>query len=292
MHKHKLVNLDKGVEQNAYHLLRASLNKFGKTPEELSEPELEAAWQQAKKGYEIERLVLSSKEAQGVILPKSSISKSLEAVKERYESEEDFFTDLEKNGLDEKKLYDALYRELLVETVLETVASKAADVSDMDVMIYYYLHKDKFTKPETREAYHILITINDEFEENQRNAAYSRLNDIRKRVIKKPSRFGEQALKHSECPTAMREGFLGNIPKGELYPELEQILFNMKEGEISEVVESPVGFHILFCKSIDAAGPVSLEQAEPKIREHLQQKRRRICQKNWLNGLTKQGQSK
>ncbi|MEJ2142916.1 MAG: nitrogen fixation protein NifM, partial [Gammaproteobacteria bacterium] len=175
--------------------------------------------------------------------------------------------------------------ELLVDTVLDTVASKAADVSDMDVMIYYYLHKDKFSKPETREAYHILITINDDFDENKRDAAYSRLADIRKRVIKKPERFGEQALKHSECPTAMREGFLGNIPKGELYPELDKALFSMKQGEISEIIESPVGFHILFCKSIDEAGPVSIDQAEPKIREHLQQKRRRMCQKNWLSDL-------
>ncbi|MEJ2142915.1 MAG: hypothetical protein P8Y24_11275, partial [Gammaproteobacteria bacterium] len=97
MQRYKPVNLDESIENNAYHLLRASLNRFGKKPQELSEPELEAAWQQAKKGYEIERLVLSSKEAQGVILTRSLIRKSLDAVKERYETEEDFYTDLEAN---------------------------------------------------------------------------------------------------------------------------------------------------------------------------------------------------
>jgi len=283
--QHSRVTIDSTFD-NAYHLLRASLSKFGKNPSELNSSELNEVQIQAEQGFELERKIISSSEAQGVVLTKSLVTKMFDDVKKRYTSEDEFIHDLELNNLNEKKLYDALYRELLVETVLDKVASRSPEISKMDIMIYFYLHKEKFTKPETREAYHILITLNDDYEENTREEALSRLSVIRKRLLKKPGRFGEQALKHSECPTALNNGLLGNIPQGELYPELDEVMFSLKEGEISDIIESPTGLHLLHCKSISNAGPVSLKTAEPKIREHLLAKRRRMCQKNWLSELT------
>lgn len=285
MQQDNRVIMDNTID-HAYHLLRTALSRFGKNPDQLNPQELREARAQAEKGFDIERMVLSSPEAQGVVLTKSSVVKMFDDIKKKYASEDDFIADLAANGLNEKKLYEALDRELLVETVLDKVASRAIDISEMDVMIYFYLHKEKFSKPETREAHHILITINDDYEENTRDKATSRLEEIRKRLLKKPGRFGEQALKHSECPTALNSGLLGNIPKGELYPELDDVLFSMKEGEISDIIESPTGLHLLYCKSISNAGPVSIKIAEPKIREHLIAKRRRMCQKSWLSDLT------
>jgi len=277
---------------HAYHLLQAALNKYGKNPNELKPAELNEVKHQALKALKLESLILSSDEAQNVVLTQSLLRKSMAEIKSRYSSEEDFIADLKVNDLDDKKLYTSLYRELLVQTVLDKVGSRAAAISELDVMIYFYLHKDKFNKPETRESYHILITLNDDYEENTFDAATSRLEDIRKRLLKKPERFSEQAMKHSECPTALRDGFLGNIPKGELYPELDKVMFNMKENEISEIVESPIGLHLLYCKSISNAGSVSLKMAEPKIREHMLEKRRRMCKKNWLSELTRNSVNK
>ncbi len=152
-------------------------------------------------------------------------------------------------------------------------------------MLFYYMHKDKFSQPETRTARHILITINDEFAENARDAVLEKMAAIRKRVTAKPKRFAEQAMKHSECPTAMNGGLLGKLPKGQLYPELDAVLFNMNDGGISDVVESELGLHILYCEQIHPAGPVSFKEAEPRIREKLTKRRMRMCQKSWLSEL-------
>ena len=105
------------------------------------------------------------------------------------------------------------------------------------------------------------------------------------RTKRKPKRFAEQAMKHSECPTAMQGGLLGKVPKGQLYPELDAVLFTMKAGEISEIVESPIGFHILYCEAVDQAGPVSFAEAKLKIKTKLEERRRRRCQRMWLNKL-------
>ena len=142
--------------------------------------------------------------------------------------------------------------------------------------------RELFEQPETRTVRHILVTINDDYQENDRETARKRMEDVLQRVRKKPKRFDEQALKHSECPTAMNGGLLGKIPKGQLYPELDEVLFSMKEGEVSDIVESTIGFHILYCEKVRLAGPVSFKEAEQRVIEKLQSRRKRMCQRNWV----------
>src|SRR6185369_9759600 len=105
--------------------------------------------------------------------------------------------------------------------VLERVSSRAATVSEMDVQLHYHLRSEQFRQPERRRAAHILITINPDFPENTPEQALRRASEIRKRLLKDPKRFSEQALKHSECPTAMNAGILGDFTRGQLFPALE-----------------------------------------------------------------------
>jgi parvulin-like peptidyl-prolyl isomerase len=95
------------------------------------------------------------------------------------------------------------------------------------------------------------------------------------------------ALKHSECPTALQGGVLGLVPRGKLYPELDDVLFSIKAGEISEIVESEIGFHLVLCKQIQKAETLSLLKATPKIRQIMNERSRRTCQRSWLASLIK-----
>src|ERR1019366_3830824 len=125
----------------------------------------------------------------------------------------------------------ALERELMVEAILEKVGTQAAKISDMDVELYYQYHPEQFRRPETRLARHILITINETIAENTRVEAGRRIAAIATRLAKDPKRFEEQALKHSECPTALEGGKLGDLPRGKLFPELDKALFELNAGE-------------------------------------------------------------
>lgn len=273
-----------------YHVLRAAINLFGKGPRQLEPAQLDKVRSQAIKEVELEQLVLDSNEARDVHIPESVLRDSVKQVESGYPDKESYLSDLDDNGMDEAQFKEAIARELKVNTVLDRISSRHAKITEMDCMLFYYMHKDKFSQPETRTARHILITVNDDFEENKRQAVIERMQSIRKRLLNKPKRFPEQATKHSECPTAMNGGLLGKIPKGQLYPELDAVLFNMKDGEISEVVESELGFHILYCEQIHPAGPVSFKEAEARIREKLTKRRMRMCQKSWLAELKEKAQ--
>ncbi|HEY6019886.1 MAG TPA: peptidylprolyl isomerase, partial [Candidatus Paceibacterota bacterium] len=141
--------------------------------------------------------------------------------------------------------------------------------------------------PETRLARHILITINESIAENTRSEARKRIDAIAARLKKEPDRFEEQALKHSECPTALDGGTLGDLPRGKLFPELDKVLFELKAGEVSGVLESELGFHILRCDAITEAGVLGYDQAKQHIRRVMEQKRKRACQQAWVKSLLK-----
>lgn len=269
----------------AYLVLKTANSLFGKGTSALSPTELEKAETLAARQFDLEAKVLSSPEARDVVVPEATLQAALDEVRTRYTDEESFENDLAGNGLSVDQYAEALARELKVEAILEKVGSRSATVTDVDVDLYYQFHTDEFMRPEIRRARHILITINEDLAGNERPAARQKIDEIAARLAKDPKRFEEQALKHSECPTAMNGGLLGDVIRGKLYPELEAALFAMGAMQISAVIESEIGFHILRCDEVRPAGPVPLAQVHGKVREMLESRRRRICQNAWIKSL-------
>jgi nitrogen fixation protein NifM len=176
-------------------------------------------------------------------------------------------------------------RQCKVENVLESVASRAAAVSEIEIDLFYHMHPEKFRRPELRNARHILITINKDFPENSRENALQRISQISEKIKHKPHKFADLAMKNSECPTALQGGELGTFEKGQLFPEIEAALFKLKEGQFSDIIETEAGFHIVQCGKIHNAETVSLKKARPKIRKFMQERLRRTCQRAWLASL-------
>lgn len=268
-----------------YTLLRAALSLFRKDPAELESDQLQQAQKQAKNEFEIESRVLNSQEAASVIITEQELERAFAEVRDRFEDEESFAAAMAANRLDEASLKAALFRQCKVNAVLERVASRAPKVNEVEVGIFYHEHPEKFRRPEQRQARHILISINAEYQENTRENALKRITEISETLRRKPHKFANLALKNSECPTAFNGGELGTVVEGKLYPELDAALFMLKENEISPVVESEIGFHLIQCTKIIPAEILSLKKASPKIRQLMQERYRRNCQRTWLASL-------
>jgi peptidylprolyl isomerase/peptidyl-prolyl cis-trans isomerase C len=268
-----------------YTLLRAALSLFQKAPAELEQLQLRQVEVQAKNEYEIEGRVLSSSEATGVVISDTELDRAYKEVRGRFEDEDAFLAALSANGLDVELLKAALYRQCKVDAVMDRVAACAPKVNEVEIGIFYHSHPEKFHKPETRQARHILISINPDYPDNTREAAWRRINEILGTLKRKPHKFADLALKYSECPTAVQGGEVGTVAKGTLFPELDAVLFSLKEDAISDVVETEMGFHVIQCMKIVLAETMSLKKATPKIQQIMQDRYRRNCQRTWLASL-------
>ncbi|MES9813447.1 MAG: nitrogen fixation protein NifM [Candidatus Thiodiazotropha sp.] len=276
-----------GSPEFNYHLLRNALNGFSKNLSQLDPMEYRQAYHKATKSFDLESLVLASPEAEGLIISEQQLDRSVAEVASRYESAEGFTQDMEANGLDEMGLRQALYRELMFDSVMQKVASRSAEVSDLDARLFYEMHHDRFAAPEQRVARHILITVNPDYPENEYIAARARMEQVLEKLAGRANRFENFARRYSECPTAMEGGKLGDVRRGQLYTELDAMLFSMEENRISPIVETEIGLHILLCEKIKPAKRVSFSKAAPRVHEVLRERQRRNCQKAWLANLQK-----
>ncbi|WKN22211.1 nitrogen fixation protein NifM [Azotobacter vinelandii] len=271
-----------------YYLLKVAHEQFGCAPGELSEEQLQQADRIIGRQRHIEDAVLRSPDAVGVVIPPSQLEEAWAHIASRYESPEALQQALDAQALDAAGMRAMLARELRVEAVLDCVCAGLPEISDTDVSLYYFNHAEQFKVPAQHKARHILVTINEDFPENTREAARTRIETILKRLRGKPERFAEQAMKHSECPTAMQGGLLGEVVPGTLYPELDACLFQMARGELSPVLESPIGFHVLYCESVSPARQLTLEEILPRLRDRLQLRQRKAYQRKWLESLLQQ----
>ncbi|MBT2991144.1 MAG: nitrogen fixation protein NifM [gamma proteobacterium symbiont of Ctena orbiculata] len=278
--------LDTDPEFN-YHMLRSALKDYRKNLSQLEAAEYRQVHRKASRSYELESLVIASPEANGVIVTEQQLDNSVNEVRARYPGQDELLEDLACNGLNEAGLRRALYRELLFDGVMQLVSANSADVNDLDVHLFYEMHRQRFETPETRLARHILITVNPDYPENSPLAARQRMQQVIDKLAGRGNRFEQFAKRYSECPTAMEGGGLGEVKRGQLYAELDSMLFNMQEGGISDIVETELGLHLLYCEKIRPAKCTPLSKAFARIRGHLQQRHRRNCQKVWLASLQK-----
>lgn len=271
-----------------YRSIKLAAQLFGRPLESLAAAERRRVTLVAARQQEIETLILETPEAASVMLPAALIDASLMEIRRRYADDDAYHAELERLGLAASSLREAVTRDLVVEAALERAAARSAPVSDTDVEIFWQVNRHRFRQGETRLLRHLLVTINEDLAGSERQAAHARIDAIRARLLREPQRFAEQALKHSECPTAVHGGLLGRVPRGQLYPELEAAAFALGEGELSQVVETELGYHLVLCETIEAERHSRFDEVRQTIRDHLEQQRRGLCQKAWINSLRRQ----
>jgi peptidyl-prolyl cis-trans isomerase C len=269
-----------------YHLLRVSLQRFEKNFVTLdSKAAADEVQRIARQTFALEEKVLASDEARDCVIDAQQLTQAVAQVRDRYPDQATFVADLNANHLNEKKLREALQRELVFDAVMRQIATRSAAVSELDVQSYYQRHQERFIRPETREARHLLITVNPDFAENTRPNASQRIEKLAGILSNNPDQFAELAARHSECPTALEGGKLGQVKPGQLDATVEQALFQLPAGNVSPIVESPLGFHLVLCEGIYPAQTLAFEEVREAIRQRLMAHRAKQCQQSWIRSL-------
>jgi peptidyl-prolyl cis-trans isomerase C len=261
--------------------LKLAWELFQKAPETLSASEQGRLSAVAARQQAIELHILASDEAAGVVVPAETLATRLAEVRARYTEEEEFLADLDRLGLDQTSLAAAIERDLRVESVLERIAADTPPVSRVEAEVYYRLHPEAFDRPEARRLRHILMTFNSPLE---KIAVRQQLDGLRG-TLDSVDAFADAALRHSQCPTALDGGTLGVVKRAQLFETLEPAAFSLLEGEVSTVLESPIGLHLVYCEQVFPSGLLPFDEVCERIVEHLGDKRRRNAQRDWIRRI-------
>lgn len=150
---------------------------------------------------------------------------------------------------------------------METIGSQLT-VTEAEIKAWYDGHKEKFRQPEERRASHILIAS----EKLGKDKAKTKAEELLKEIQKNPAAFAELAKKNSDDPgSAAKGGDLGFFGRGMMVKSFEETTFNLKDGEISGVVESDFGYHIIKLTGVHAAKEKPFAEVRGEIESELKQ---------------------
>lgn len=155
--------------------------------------------------------------------------------------------------------------------VLDPEAVKAqTTISAAEVEKYYEANKQRFTVPEERRSSHILMTVDPKASAAERAKAKARAEEVLAEVRKKPSDFAELARKHSQdAGSAPQGGDLDFMGREAMKGAFADKLFAMKPDEISDVVQSDFGYHIIRLTGVRGGALKPLAEVRPQLEDEL-----------------------
>jgi peptidyl-prolyl cis-trans isomerase D len=173
---------------------------------------------------------------------------------------------------------------------------KSITVSEQDIKTYYEQNVARLSGAEERRASHILITAGKDASASDRDAAKAKAQTLLEQVRKAPDTFSEVARKNSQDPgSAAKGGDLDFFGKGAMVKPFEDAVFNMKKGDISDVVASDFGFHIIKLTDIKAPKQKTFAELRVSLEEELkaQMSRARYAEaaESFTNGVYEQSDS-
>lgn len=182
---------------------------------------------------------------------------------------------LKSNGMSDKEVREAMRKEIVVNHFVEQQFFQKASVSDEEVRKFYDDNKDKlFNKGERLSASHILVSVDQKGAPQDKQKAKEKAEALLKRVNTGED-FATVATKESTCPSRAVGGKLGVFGKGQMVPPFEKAAYALKKGEISPVVESEFGYHIIKLDDRIPQGSEKFEDNKEKIVQFLKQQKTR-----------------
>ena len=159
-------------------------------------------------------------------------------------------------------------------------------ISEKEMREYYAANPEKFQVDEAFHARQIFFPISPKAMEEERKRTTASAEKVLAEV-KGGADFAELAKKYSKDPSAAEGGDLGFLKKGELLPEFDEALVNLKPGEISGLIRTPAGIHILKLEEMRQGKSRSFEAAKPEVEDLLYKKRSEERFSQWIDDLRK-----
>ena len=177
---------------------------------------------------------------------------------------------------------------LLVSEMLEQEVGKQIAVKPSDVSAFYEKNPDRFQQPEAMRASHVLILLPQGADEAARTAARAKADMVLKKA-RGGADFAALARAHSDDSSKQRGGDLGFFPKGQMVPAFDAAAFALQPNQISDVVETPFGFHVIKVIERRPARTVPFAEAADQIEQFLKQEQQQQKTRAFVDQLKAKG---
>jgi len=216
--------------------------------------------------------------ARQVTVSDADIEGNLKQMRAQFPNEEDFKKALAARGLTIEKLKSDARVDMSISKMMDAELATKPAPTDVQIREFYDKNPDKF---ETARASHILFKVDEKADDAAKKKILAQAEAVLKQV-KGGADFAGLAKKHSADGSAQQGGDLGFFNKGQMVPAFDQAAFSMLPGQVSEIVTTQFGYHII---KVTDRKPVAFDQVSPKIKEFLTEQQNRERAQAFIDGL-------
>jgi peptidyl-prolyl cis-trans isomerase SurA len=192
-----------------------------------------------------EKLVKQEADSLEIVIEKKDIDMAIRETRETNKLSEDQFKQiLADEGMSLEKYRGQLNDQMKKMRLLDQEIKSKVQVAKKEIEEYHKEHKDEFDAPPEVRLQQVLLMIPSEASTQEIDRIRGKAEDILQK-IRNGENFNAMVKLHSQDSSAAAGGDMGAFKKGELMPVLDETAFGLKKGEVSSVIQSPMGFHIL-----------------------------------------------
>ncbi len=192
---------------------------------------------------------------------------------------------LSTQGMTLERYRKEIGKRLLARKVERMEVGSRVSVGEQEIADYYDAHTDDYREAESRVVRQIFFPVNKGASPADIEAQRKKADLAYEQAAKPGADFSQMAEKYSEGPSRSRGGSLGSVKKGEIFPELEQLIFSTAKGETSKPTRTRVGYHIVHVDEVKPGKTITLDRVAGKIRNKLFQEKFAKRRTEWIAEL-------
>jgi len=217
-------------------------------------------------------LLYQESQKKGIKISEEEVNQQLIKLKAQFPNEAEFNNALNRMDLTEASIKEKLERDLALKKLIEDEIAPKVTVSDSEIRAFYENNPATFKQPERVKASHILIKVDPQANASQKAEAQKKI-DLVQAKLQKGEDFGALAKEYSEGPSGPQGGDLGYFARGQMVKPFEDAAFAMKPGEVSGMVETRFGYHLIKVTDKTPEGTMPYNDVKERLGEFLKQKK-------------------
>lgn len=234
-----------------------------------------------------ERLLEAQAKELGVEASDAQVDSAIEDIKRKNRLDDSQLDRaLEEQGLDRPGFRKQLRRDIEAFRILEMKVKSRIKVTDEDVRSWYQSHPKEFSSDDRVRVRHIFLPVPAGASDGEAAAVRAQGEQVLER-LRSGEDFAAVARQVSKGPSAAEGGELGFVKRGSIQPELEKAAFALQPGQLSPLVRTKAGYHILEAEERRAGGALPFDEVKEAIRDRLSSERVETHRTQYLAELRK-----